>query len=62
MTITADQIAEYLQDHLDFFEQHPELARELKLPQNPAMQSLWLNFNFGNYAIMSASSKKKMII
>ncbi len=32
MTITADQIAEYLQDHLDFFEQHPELARELKLP------------------------------
>ena len=32
MTITADQIAEYLQDHLDFFEQHPELVRELKLP------------------------------
>lgn len=31
MTITADQIAEYLQDHLDFFEQHPELVRELKL-------------------------------
>ena len=32
MTITADQIAEYLQDHLDFFEQHPKLVRELKLP------------------------------
>ena len=32
MTITADQIAEYLQDHLDFFEQRPELVRELKLP------------------------------
>ncbi len=32
MTITADQIAEYLQDHLDFFEKHPELFRELKLP------------------------------
>ena len=32
MTITADQIAEYLQDHLDFFEQHPGLVRELKLP------------------------------
>ena len=32
MTITADQIAEYLQDHLDFFEQRPGLVRELKLP------------------------------
>jgi uncharacterized protein YigA (DUF484 family) len=32
VTITADQIAEYLQDHLDFFEQHPKLVRELKLP------------------------------
>ncbi len=32
MTITADKIAEYLQDHLDFFEQHPELVRELRLP------------------------------
>ena len=32
MTMTADQIAEYLQDHLDFFEQYPELVRELKLP------------------------------
>ena len=32
MTITADEIAEYLQDHLDFFEQHTELVRELKLP------------------------------
>jgi len=32
VTITADQIAEYLQDHLDFFEQHPELVQELKLP------------------------------
>ena len=31
MTITADQIAEYLQDHLNFFEEHPELVRELKL-------------------------------
>ena len=34
MTITADQIAEYLQDHLDFFEQHPKLVRELILPTN----------------------------
>ena len=32
MTITADQIAAYLQDHLDFFEQHPTLVRELKIP------------------------------
>lgn len=32
MTITADQIVEYLQDHLDFFEQNPELVRKLKLP------------------------------
>ena len=32
MTITADQIVEYLQDHLDFFEQHPKLVRELILP------------------------------
>jgi uncharacterized protein YigA (DUF484 family) len=32
VTITADQIAAYLQDHLDFFEQHPRLVRELKIP------------------------------
>jgi uncharacterized protein YigA (DUF484 family) len=32
VTITADQIAAYLQDHLDFFEQHPTLVRELKIP------------------------------
>ena len=32
MTTTADQIVAYLQDHLDFFEQHPTLVRELKIP------------------------------
>ena len=32
MTITADEIAAYLKDHLDFFEQHPKLVRELKIP------------------------------
>ena len=32
MTITANQIAEYLQDHLDFFVQYPELVQELSLP------------------------------
>ncbi len=32
MTITKDQIATYLETHPDFFEGHPELVRNLKIP------------------------------
>lgn len=32
MKIKAEQIAAYLQDHVDFFNDHPQLVRELKIP------------------------------
>ena len=62
MTITADQIAEYLQDHLDFFEQHPELVRELILPTKSGDAISLVEFQLRkNCAIVSNSSKEKMI-
>ena len=32
MKIKAEQIAAYLQEHVNFFNDHPKLARELKIP------------------------------
>ena len=32
MKIKADQVLAYLQDHVNFFYDHPELVRELKIP------------------------------
>lgn len=32
MKIKTEQIAAYLQDHVNFFNDHPKLARELKIP------------------------------
>ena len=32
MKIKADQVLAYLQDHVNFFYDHPELVRELKMP------------------------------
>ena len=32
MKIKAEQIAAYLQEHVNFFNDYPKLARELKIP------------------------------
>lgn len=37
MKIKAEQVIAYLQDHVNFFYDHPELVRELKIPTDSGM-------------------------
>ena len=41
MKIKAEQVIAYLQDHVNFFYDHPELVRELKIPTDSGVACLF---------------------
>ena len=44
MKIKAEQVVAYLQDHVNFFNDHPELVRELKIPTDSGVAVSLIEF------------------